>query len=53
MGIAHQVERWVGTWADVPEDYLAFDGSVKIPRVHRLNSICSGSWYWSMAAVLE
>src|SRR4051812_28513236 len=45
--------RWARTWADVPEDYLAFDGEVKIGRVHRLNSLSEGGWYWAMNAALE
>ena len=42
--------RWDRTWADVPEEYLAFDGDVKIGCVHRLNSISAGGWYWAMNA---
>src|SRR4051812_3387320 len=45
--------RWQRTWADVPEDYTAFDEAVKIGCVHRLNSISAGGWYWAMNAVLE
>jgi len=45
--------RWDRTWAEVPEDYLAFDGEMKIGRVHRMNSISAGGWYWAMNAALE
>ena len=45
--------RWARTWADVPEDYTAFDGAVKIGCVHRLNSVSGGGWYWAMNAAVE
>jgi hypothetical protein len=45
--------RWDRTWAEVPEDYLAFDGEMKIGRVHRMNSISAGGWYWAMNAAIE
>ena len=28
--MAERNSRWTRTWADVPEDYIAFDESVKI-----------------------
>ena len=51
--MAERNSRWTRTWADVPEDYIAFDESVKIGRVHRMNSISSGEWYWVMNARRE
>ncbi len=47
------IYRWGRTWGDVPEDYVAFDGEVKIGCVHRVNSVSVGGWYWAINAALE
>ena len=38
---------WSRTWADKPEDFVAFDGENSIGRVYRINSISAGGWFWT------
>ncbi len=45
--------RWERTWGDVPEDFIAFHGEVKIGPSHRLNSISTGGRHWALNAALE